>query len=79
MSLLSYVPPLLDDGPDRGAPRGRNGSCGETAEAGAIKYHRGQITVQDRPKLEQMCCECYAAVKRESDRLLLQPRHAPSH
>jgi hypothetical protein len=40
-----------------------------------IEYSRGQITVLDRPKLEQLCCECYAVVKKESDRLL--PRTAP--
>jgi CRP-like cAMP-binding protein len=39
-------------------------------EAGVIEYRRGAITVLDRPKLEQMCCECYAVVKKESDRLL---------
>jgi len=37
---------------------------------GVIHYRRGQITVLDRPKLEQLCCECYAVVKRETDRLL---------
>jgi hypothetical protein len=26
--------------------------------------------VLDRPKLEKQVCECYAVVKRESDRLL---------
>jgi len=25
--------------------------------------------VLDRPKLEQLCCECYSVVKRESDRI----------
>jgi CRP-like cAMP-binding protein len=40
---------------------------------GAIKYSRGKITVLDRPKLERLCCECYAVVKRETDRLLPQP------
>jgi CRP-like cAMP-binding protein len=29
-----------------------------------------RITVLDRPKLEALCCECYAVVKQESDRLL---------
>jgi len=37
---------------------------------GVISYRRGQITVLDRRKLEQLCCECYAVVKRETDRLL---------
>jgi CRP-like cAMP-binding protein len=35
-----------------------------------IRYSRGRITVLDRKKLEQLCCECYAVVKRETDRLL---------
>jgi hypothetical protein len=37
---------------------------------GVIEYSRWQITVLDRPQLEQLCCECYAVVKKESDRLL---------
>jgi len=32
---------------------------------GIIKYARGQITVLDRPGLEALSCECYAAEKRE--------------
>jgi CRP-like cAMP-binding protein len=38
--------------------------------AGLIKYIRGHITVKDRPGLEKRCCECYAVVKKEYDRLL---------
>ncbi len=49
-------------------------AAGKLQKAGAIHYSRGHITVLDRPKLEAMCCECYAVVKRESDRLLPQPR-----
>jgi CRP-like cAMP-binding protein len=37
---------------------------------GVIKYVRGKITVLDRPKLEKLSCECYAVVKKETDRLL---------
>jgi hypothetical protein len=37
---------------------------------GVIEYNRGHITVLDRPKLESLCCECYAVVKKETDRLL---------
>jgi len=40
--------------------------------AGLIRYSRGRITVLDRPGLEKRTCECYAVVKRESDRLLPQ-------
>jgi CRP-like cAMP-binding protein len=36
---------------------------------GVIEYKRGHITVLDRSKLEQLCCECYAAAKNETDRL----------
>jgi CRP-like cAMP-binding protein len=36
---------------------------------GIIRYTRGRITVLERAKLEEMCCECYAVVKRETDRL----------
>lgn len=48
-------------------------AAGKLQKLGVIEYHRGRITVLDRPKLESLCCECYAVVKRESDRLL-QPR-----
>jgi CRP-like cAMP-binding protein len=44
-------------------------AAGKLQKLGAIRYARGQITVVDRPKLEQLCCECYAVVKRESDRI----------
>jgi CRP-like cAMP-binding protein len=44
-------------------------SAGKLQTLGVIEYQRGQITVLDRPRLEQLCCECYAVVKRETDRL----------
>jgi Crp-like helix-turn-helix domain len=44
-------------------------AAGKLQKLGVIRYSRGQITVTDRPKLEQLCCECYAVVKRESDRI----------
>jgi CRP-like cAMP-binding protein len=37
---------------------------------GVIEYHRGHITILDRPELERLCCECYAVVKQETERLL---------
>ena len=37
---------------------------------GVIEYHRGHITILDRPELERLCCECYAVVKHETERLL---------
>jgi len=39
-------------------------------KAGLIRYTRGHITVVDRHALERRCCECYAVVKAEYDRLL---------
>src|SRR5437016_8258125 len=45
-------------------------AAGKLQTAGLIQYNRGQIKVLDRPKLEERVCECYAVVKRETDRLL---------
>ncbi|MBW8310612.1 MAG: Crp/Fnr family transcriptional regulator [Rhizobium sp.] len=42
-------------------------------KADVIHYSRGHITVLDRTQLEAMSCECYAVVKRETDRLLPYP------
>jgi CRP-like cAMP-binding protein len=39
-------------------------------DAGLMQYSRGHIKVLDRPGIEARACECYAVVKRESDRLL---------
>jgi CRP-like cAMP-binding protein len=39
-------------------------------KAGLIRYARGHITVLDREGLATRCCECYAVVKKEYDRLL---------
>jgi CRP-like cAMP-binding protein len=39
-------------------------------QQGVIAYSRGIITVLDRPKLESLSCECYQAVKVETDPLL---------
>ncbi len=35
----------------------------------AIEYGRGLIKVLDRAKIEELSCECYAVVKKETDRL----------
>jgi CRP-like cAMP-binding protein len=45
-------------------------AAGKLHQAGLIEYHRGHITVLDRPGLEARVCECYAVVKKEFDRLL---------
>ena len=49
---------------------GVTAAAGKLQQQQVIRYSRGQITVLDRPKLEKLCCECYAVVKKESDRLL---------
>jgi len=54
-------------------------AAGKLQKLGVIEYRRGHVTVLDRPKLEQLSCECYAVVKKETDRLLpyLPPRAQP--
>jgi CRP-like cAMP-binding protein len=49
---------------------GVNEAASKLQNLGVIRYRRGRITVLDRGMLEQLCCECYAAVKIESDRLM---------
>ncbi len=49
--------------------------------AGVIHYQRGHILVLDRAGLEAHCCECYAAVKQEMNRLshiTVQAPHMPA-
>jgi CRP-like cAMP-binding protein len=50
-------------------------AAGKLQKLGVVLYSRGRITVLDRPKLERLCCECYAVVKRETDRLLPRPQN----
>jgi CRP-like cAMP-binding protein len=52
-------------------------AAGILQQAGLIRYSRGHITLVDRPGLEQRVCECYAVVKRETDRLLTYNRPHP--
>jgi hypothetical protein len=44
-------------------------AAGRLQAAGLIRYCRGRICVPDRQQIEPRACECYAAVKAESDRL----------
>jgi CRP-like cAMP-binding protein len=44
-------------------------AAGKLQKLGVITYTRGIITVLDRKRLEQLSCECYAVVKKETDRL----------
>jgi CRP-like cAMP-binding protein len=53
-------------------------AAGKLQKLGVIEYSRGQITVLDRPQLEQLSCECYAVVKKETDRLMPRPLTLPA-
>lgn len=48
-------------------------AAGKLQKMGVIRYSRGRIAVLDRPRLEELCCECYAVVKGEFDRLVAAP------
>ena len=56
-------------------------AAGRLQKLGAIRYARGKITVLDRAQLERCSCECYAAVKKETDRLKVSTSAAsqPAH
>ena len=45
-------------------------AAGKLQKLGVIEYSRGRIKVLQRPRLEELCCECYAVVRKETDRLL---------
>lgn len=45
-------------------------AAGRLQRLDVIEYHRGHIQVLNRAKLESLSCECYAVVRKESDRLL---------
>ncbi|WP_213994955.1 Crp/Fnr family transcriptional regulator [Arsukibacterium sp.] len=49
---------------------GVNLAAAKLQQLGAISYSRGLIKVLDRTKLEQLSCECYSVVKKETDILL---------
>jgi CRP-like cAMP-binding protein len=45
-------------------------AAGKLQKLKVIKYKRGRIKVLNRPRLEQLSCDCYWAVKEETDRLM---------
>ncbi len=51
---------------------GVTAAAGRLQRAGLIRYRRGHISVLDRAGLESCTCECYATVRKESERLLSQ-------
>jgi CRP-like cAMP-binding protein len=44
--------------------------AGTLQRAGLITYHRGQITIVDREKLESASCECYRSTRKTLDSVL---------
>jgi CRP-like cAMP-binding protein len=49
-------------------------AAGGLQRRGVIRYKRGLIRILNRPALEKGCCECYQAVKKETDRLRMIDR-----
>ena len=49
-------------------------AAGRLQKKGVIEYSRGHIAVLDRDRLEELSCECYAEVKRETNRLQSYPK-----
>ncbi|RON09863.1 Crp/Fnr family transcriptional regulator [Pseudomonas brassicacearum] len=45
-------------------------AAGKLQRLGVIEYTRGHIKVLDRDALEKLSCECYAVVRKETERLL---------
>ena len=43
--------------------------------AGLIAYHRGQVTVLDRKRLEAHACECYGIISAYFDQFLNRLKH----
>lgn len=50
-------------------------AAGRLKKTGLIECHRGRVKVLDRPGIEKRCCECYAVVRKETERLLPPPRN----
>jgi CRP-like cAMP-binding protein len=44
-------------------------SAAALQKAGLVSYHRGEMTIEDRPGLERAACECYEVIVRQFDRL----------
>jgi CRP-like cAMP-binding protein len=44
-------------------------SAAALQKAGLVSYHRGEMTIIDRPALERAACECYQVIVQQFDRL----------
>ena len=51
-------------------------AAGKLQKAGVIQYHRGCLTIINRPALVKLSCECYEVVQEECNRLL---HYKPNH
>ncbi|SIO66535.1 cAMP-binding domain of CRP or a regulatory subunit of cAMP-dependent protein kinases [Singulisphaera sp. GP187] len=49
-------------------------AAGALQHAGLISYRHGRMTVLDRERLEEASCECYRAIKDESNRAFPDPQ-----
>ncbi|MEX2488942.1 MAG: Crp/Fnr family transcriptional regulator [Pseudomonadales bacterium] len=49
---------------------GVTAAAGKLKNLGLITYSRGHITVLDREGLERLACECYRAVRKETEHLI---------
>jgi Crp-like helix-turn-helix protein len=58
---------------------GVTAAAGRLQQLGAIQYCHGRITILDRGVLEDLSCECYSVVRRETDRLLPTDRPLERH
>lgn len=52
-------------------------AAGKLQKLNVIEYKRGHIKVLDRARLEELSCECYEVVKKETDRLLPYTPQSP--
>jgi CRP-like cAMP-binding protein len=44
-------------------------AAGILQQAGYIEYSRGHVLIKDRKGLEGIACECYAIIRKETERL----------
>lgn len=51
-------------------------AAGKLQKLGVISYSRGKIKVLDRRRLEELSCECYEVVKKETDRLFAEMKQS---